>query len=996
MFRALNRNRNKGSGYVSNNRNMQPYKGSPMNRQTNMLQLAGLLMVLALTSCASGKATAPSSEPSSPGDNIARISSLDIDRQQSQTLVSIEGEGKLTPMVQKLFDPPRLVVDFSDAVGDDLPPVQVVEDGLIEVITANTLVGPDNHSVRLLFGLEQDLEYAVRDTDGKLVLVFDHPEGYVAEAPQKEVQEESKEEIASEPVAAVAVAPVVEEPVETPVELPKLPECVDGEPVVLHQAQGASNATVSGLHFKANENGGVLDVRSNKPLTDDQFTLLRLCDPDRLVVDLPGAKAQKSVKRTYKGDGTYLEGIRVGKHSQKVRIVLDLKQPLPMFDFTSEKRSNHFAFTLPEEPKVAPETAIAAAPIPEPVKEEVLEEPKPEVVEAVDPIASVVNEPVQVAEKKEEIPSSMARLDALEFRHAPNRAVVEMKLDKVADYRLVSASDDQLVLELPNTMIPSHLEQSLDTSEFNGPVKLVSSFNSTDGESMSQIVIHTSEKVANRVWNDNNTLYWEFDFEGDKTAQGSGEGKIAVNAAGDTVIEYADEQTAPMGEGASANPYAAEEFQYRDPLGDASGGQRISLELKNADILDVLRLISDVSKLNIITSDVAGTVTVRLLNVPWKQALEIILRSKGLDMERKGNIIRVAPIEVLAAERDIKQKMWESEMESIPLHLRLIPVSYSSATDLFDDVSQLLSERGKVSVDERMNVLIVKDMLENVLQIEQLVAKLDMQTPQVSIEAKIVEADVRNVKGFGIQWGGYYQMSALTGNSTGLAFPSNLGINGGQDLTNTPGVPTAGTPDYVVNVPIATSTSGIGMQMGSANNAASLSLRIQSAEVNGKLRVISSPKITTLDNTAAVIEQGIRIPVTTISATGQPNSKMVPALLRLKVLPHITADGSIIMKLNIEKDEADFSRQNERTKDPAIVSKKVQTEVLVRTGETAVIGGIYTKKLDESSQGVPGLMHIPILGWIFKNYSSTQEKTELLVFITPRIMTRTQSSMSMN
>ena len=996
MFRAFNRNRNKGSGYVSNHRFMQPYKGSPMNRQTNVLQLASLLLVLALTSCASGKANAPSSEPAPPGDDIARIHSLEIDRQQSQTLISIEGEGKLTPMVQKLFDPPRLVVDFSDAVGDELPSVNVVEDGLIEVITANTLIGPDRHSVRLLFGLEQDLEYAVRDTDGKLVLVLNHPAGYVAEAPAEEGEQVPETVAVSESEAVETIDTPVEVETEAPVqvaEVPTLPECVNGEPVVMHQAKGVSNATVSALRFENTDHGGVLHVRSNRPFEDDQYTLLRLCDPDRLVVDLPGARAEKSVKRSYKGDDTYLNGIRVGKHSQKVRIVLDLKQPLPVFDFATEKRGTRFAFSIPEAPKAPEATAVAVVAPPEP--------PKPEVVEKAEEIPQVV-EPAPVAEiakaeeEKPQIPAGVARLDALEFRHAPKRAVVEMKLDKVTDYRLVSASDDQLVLELPNTQIPSHLEQSLDTSEFNGPVQLVSSFNSTDGESSSQIVVHTSQKVANRVWNDNNTLYWEFDFDGEQASSGSSEGKIAVNSAGDTVIEYANEQTAPMEEGGGYTGAPGEDFSYRDPLGDASGGQRISLELKNADILDVLRLISDVSKLNIITSDVGGTVTVRLLNVPWKQALEIILRSKGLDMERKGNIIRVAPIGVLAAERDIKQKMWESEMESIPLHLRLIPVSYSSANDLLDDMSQLLSERGKVSVDSRMNVLIVKDMLENVLQIEQLVAKLDMQTPQVSIEAKIVEADVRNVKGFGIQWGGYYQMSALTGNPTGLAFPSNLGINGGQDLTNSPGIPSTDVPDYVVNVPIATSTSGIGMQMGSSNNAANLALRIQSAEINGKLRVISSPKITTLDNTAAVIEQGLRIPVTTISATGQPNSKMVPALLRLKVLPHITADGSIIMKLNIEKDEPDFSRQNERTKDPAIVSKKVQTEVLVRTGETAVIGGIYTKKLDESSQGVPGLMHIPILGWIFKNYSTTQEKTELLVFITPRIMTRTQSSMSMN
>ncbi len=458
--------------------------------------------------------------------------------------------------------------------------------------------------------------------------------------------------------------------------------------------------------------------------------------------------------------------------------------------------------------------------------------------------------------------------------------------------------------------------------------------------------------------------------------------------------EFPEEQTGGF---LSAVP-----MQLRDDRGARRrgfAGRRIDLDFKDADIHNILRLVSDVGRVNIVTSDeVTGTVTIRMRNVPWDQALEVILQSKGLGMVRTGNLIRVAPLERLEKEREMAIARRKQQVELEPLETRLIPVSYATAAELQPRANELLSSRGSLSVDERTNTLIARDVGDNLNQVEELVRNLDTQTPQVLIEARIVEATSTYQRELGIQWGGDFSGGPATGNATGLSFPSSVGVAGGATDVNTetaglsPISRTVANPNFAINLPAAVGRGAggaIGMTFGSLTNNINLNVRLSALEEIGTLRIISSPRVLTLDNREAHIEQGTLIPYSQVSAQGVQTA-FQEAKLRLQVRPHVTADGSVLMKLRITRDEPDFNNTGARG-DPTILKREAETELLIEDQHTAVIGGIYTRNTGQQYSQVPFFGDIPVLGWFFKNRTDTDRRTELLIFITPRIVNRAQS-----
>ncbi|HRI65406.1 MAG TPA: type IV pilus secretin PilQ, partial [Polyangium sp.] len=429
------------------------------------------------------------------------------------------------------------------------------------------------------------------------------------------------------------------------------------------------------------------------------------------------------------------------------------------------------------------------------------------------------------------------------------------------------------------------------------------------------------------------------------------------------------------------------------------GGRRIDLDLKDADIHNVLRFIADVGRVNVITSDdVKGTVTIRIKNVPWDQALETVLQSKGLGMVRSGNMIRVAPLDVLNKERELDLARRKAELQLAPLETRLIPVNYAGAKELQSRGKDLLSPRGTLAVDERTNMLIARDVAGNLDQIEELVRALDTQTPQVLIEARIVEATSRYIRDVGIQWGGDGSVSAATGNPTGLAFPSRIGVAGGASDGQTP---TAGlspfansvqNPNFAINLPAATGTGiggALGLTLGSIDNSVNLAVRLSAAEATGMLRIISSPRILTLDNREARISQGTLIPFAQISAQGVQTT-FQEAKLQLLVKPHVTSDGSVSMHVKINRDEPDFNQTSARG-DPTILKREAETDLLIMDGHTAVIGGIFTRNTGRNLDQVPVLGDIPLFGILFQRRRSSDSRSELVIFITPRIINRAEA-----
>jgi type IV pilus assembly protein PilQ len=418
-------------------------------------------------------------------------------------------------------------------------------------------------------------------------------------------------------------------------------------------------------------------------------------------------------------------------------------------------------------------------------------------------------------------------------------------------------------------------------------------------------------------------------------------------------------------------------------------GQRISLDFKDADLANVFRIIAEVSNLNIITTDdVKGRVSVRLINVPWDQALDIVLKSKALGATQEGNILRIAPLSALRAE-DMARLDAKKEVEKLKASLEgvieTIPVNYGKASDLKGKITDLLSEGGKVQIDDRTNTIIIRDLRKNVDDVKALVAKLDTATPQVLIEARIVEVDTAFTRELGVQWGGSYknESSNTQWGVTGIQDPSGAFIPG-QPLSNSKDFsPSSTPPNYAVNLPASVGLgSGGGISFGILSDSVRLDLSLSALEASGKGKVVSSPRVVTIDNKEAMIEQGTQIPYSTVSASGT-NTEFVDATLSLKVTPHITPEGSVIMKLEAKNDSPGETGASGQ---PAINKKKATTEVLVKDGETAVIGGILKVTRSEDQDAVPWLSKIPVLGFFFKKDTTVSANRELLIFVTPKIL----------
>jgi type IV pilus assembly protein PilQ len=425
-------------------------------------------------------------------------------------------------------------------------------------------------------------------------------------------------------------------------------------------------------------------------------------------------------------------------------------------------------------------------------------------------------------------------------------------------------------------------------------------------------------------------------------------------------------------------------------------GRRIDLDFKDADIHNILRLLSEVGGVNVVTADnVGGTVTIRMRDVPWDQALDVVLQAKSLGMVRQGNLLRVAPLAQLEQEREAAIARQKQQQQLAPLETRLVPVSYATAQDLQPRVRELLTDRGSVSVDTRTNMLIVRDIVGQLDDVEDLVRSLDTQTPQVLIESRIVEASSSYSRDIGIQWGGAAVMSSATGNATGLRFPSDIGIAGGVPVDN---APTQGlspfngsvnNPNFAVNLPAVTGNGAggaLGLTMGSLSGAVNLNVRLSAAEAAGSVRIISSPRVLTLDNKEASISQGTLIPFSQVSAQGV-NTAFQEAKLELNVTPHVTSDGAVAMDVKITRNEPDFGRTGAQG-DPTILEREAQTQLLVDDGDTAVIGGIYTRNTGRNVDQVPFLGDIPVLGVFFKRRRFREDRNELLIFLTPRIVNR--------
>jgi len=508
----------------------------------------------------------------------------------------------------------------------------------------------------------------------------------------------------------------------------------------------------------------------------------------------------------------------------------------------------------------------------------------------------------------------------------------------------IRTQGQNIVVDFLKTALPESLRRRLDVVDFGTPVNTVSAFQ--QGENVRMVIEPKGQ--------------WEHN---------------AYQSDTQFVVEVKPQVVDTSRGGAQRGRYT---------------GEKLSLNVQNVEVRAVLNVIADFTDLNIITSDtVAGNITLRLKDVPWDQAMEIILQTRGLDSRRSGNVIWIAPRDELATREKLALEAAQQINDLEQTRTESFPMSYQKAADvqkLLSDASQrILSKRGSAVVDARTNTLFVQDTPARLEEVRRLLAKIDVPVRQVMIEARIVEADDSFFKNLGVRFG-YTVLGGLRG-------PGGSRITPGAELQNTAQAAglVQGTPNLTTNG-LQSNLAVPGLNGFNAGQFSfilfnegltrALSLEISALEADGKGKIISSPRVLTADQVEAIIEQGTEIPYQSATSSGATAVSFRKANLSLKVKPQITPDGNVIMTLDVNKDQPGATT----AAGVQINTKHVKTEVLVENGGTVVIGGIYEQTDRTDIVKIPLLGDLPLVGWLFRNNISSNQKTELLVFITPRVV----------
>ena len=571
-----------------------------------------------------------------------------------------------------------------------------------------------------------------------------------------------------------------------------------------------------------------------------------------------------------------------------------------------------------------------------------------------------------VAKKK----ANMLEVESVDFKPDDRIAHVMIRTDGTDPIINVREKDDHVTIDVKKSNLLPGQERSQDVSAFPGPVRQIDTYQQGDNV---RIVTRLREKVSVTSFQQGNVFTINFEPE-----------DLAL---------------------ARMNAGERDQFSYT--------GQKVTFDFKDIDIRNALKLIAEMSDLNIIMSDdVTGVLTMRLVDVPWDQALELILSARGLGKQQSGNVMRVAPMEVLRSEYATKLEAQRGSQQLEPLITEFITLSYTKVEDVkkiiegasanatktsgatstaaptataggsmgggTETTVGILSPRGSFLIDARTNTLIIKDTEKSINAIKRLVAVVDKPIKQVLIEGRIVEAQDTFSRDIGVSWGGQY--TANTGGAT--INPVNIG-----GTKSNGGIATGGN-GLLVDLPAAVgagSGGAIGIALGTLSNVFNLNLELSALEAEGEVKIISNPRVITTNLKPATISQGFDVAFPVAGVAGAPPTiTFKKAELRLTATPQITADNHVIMQLVITKNSPTTDATGTNS---SISTKEINTEVYMDNGETVVIGGIYSRTIDGNKQSVPLLSRIPILGYLFQRNQKKDNRSELLVFVTPKILT---------
>lgn len=545
-------------------------------------------------------------------------------------------------------------------------------------------------------------------------------------------------------------------------------------------------------------------------------------------------------------------------------------------------------------------------------------------------------------------------LQSLQYRANDNGGTVVVEADGPMEYttRMVP-ENNQFIIEIPNSKLPSKLKRPLNTKDFAGVIGSIDAYQNP-GSTTSRVVVQLRSG------------------DSEPTIQAEGNSLLVVTTPAPTMSlsqnSTGEDLSAPMDDGPPSKLMTSDSLEEFIANNQTFYGKKISIETDDVEIREVFKLISDEANVNLILADeVRGKISVKLKNVPWDQALVLLMKSKKLGYTRSGNVIRISSIKDIRDEEKDTMELQASRRQNAIPKVKTISVNYAKVDDLVTQVKPMLTKVGSVVADARTSSLIVTDIEESIDRVTKVISSIDVPPQQVLIEGKIVEAKEDVEKYFGINWG----LRGINVRGSGTRDPR---LDGGFDVR--PG----GT---------SPSTFRFDLNLGTFDMLGDLTAALGLFESEGKAKILSSPRIVTMQNEKANIEQSLEVPirVSNVAAGGGVTQSVTfkEVKLLLEVNPQITNDGAVLMGVKIQReflgpivDTTSGARETNR--------RLANTRVLVRNGQTAVIGGIYQNDVDQAQQKVPGVANIPVIGWLFKNQATTDKKNELLIFLTPRIL----------
>ncbi|WP_144947560.1 type IV pilus secretin PilQ [Pseudomonas oryzihabitans] len=677
--------------------------------------------------------------------------------------------------------------------------------------------------------------------------------------------------------------------------------------------------------------------------------------PARIALDLPGVANKLGTKSRELGNGN-ARSVTVVEAGNRTRLIINLTN-LASYDTRADGRNlfvtiggtagrqtaSAQANLTPNLPRAAAPTTVTA-PSSAPLPGAVARTPLPP-TQATSTVAAMTAPRPQLRGKA---------IRHIDFQRGPQgEGNVVIDLSETGINPDIQEQGGKIRLTFAGTQLPEELRVRLDVKDFATPVQFVNASADSGGAS---IVIEPTGTYDYLAYQTNNRLTL------------------------------------------SVKPLTTEEKEKRAADRFTYTGEKLSLNFQDIDVRSVLQLIADFTNLNLVASDtVQGNITLRLQNVPWDQALDLILKTKGLDKRQIGNVLLVAPADEIAARERQELESQKQIQQLAPLRRDLIQVNYAKAADiakLFQSVTsadKTADERGSISVDERTNSIIAYQTQNRLDELRRIVSQLDIPVRQVMIEARLVEANVDYSKQLGVRWGGtqFRSNGYLYGKDGATGFTRDATTGNLQGAA--PGTATVGNvtlqngalaPTPFVDMGVTGSTSGIGI--GFITGSGVLDLQLSALQASGNGEIISQPKVVTSDKETAKILRGTEIPYQEASSSGATSTSFKQAALSLEVTPQITPDNRIIMEVKVNKDAPDY--QNALNGVPPISKNEVNAKVLVSDGETIVLGGVFSNTQTRSTTKVPMLGDIPYVGRLFRRDAVTDSKVELLIFLTPRIM----------